>query len=124
MGLAMPTPTPLPDITAIPRAMIAAAFGVVQTVERAMAGDAAVRTAQDNAWEAVCADRARARHRAEVRRLVAEMATTGSTGQPAVGSSPRSSASHAATVPPAGGLPSGAGSLRVGSPVGAGARRS
>jgi hypothetical protein len=81
--------------------MISAALGVVQSVERAMAGDTAVRTAEDNAWEAVCADRARALHRENVRQRVASIAAAnGRTGQVSVGSSPRSSASQAATVLP------------------------
>jgi len=60
--------------TTIPRAVLSAAHGVVSTVERAMVGDARVRTARTNAWEALCADRHRAEHRAELRRLVAELA--------------------------------------------------
>jgi hypothetical protein len=75
------------DITAIPRAVISAAVGVVHSVERVV-GTGPVRTAQDNAWEAVCADRARARQRAEVRQLVARLS------QSDVGSSPRSRASQ------------------------------
>ena len=69
--MALPHPSPVHDITAIPRAVITAAVGVVHSVERAVARDARIRTAQDNAWEAVCADRARAQHCAEVRRVVA-----------------------------------------------------
>lgn len=58
------------DITAIPRAVITAAVGVVHTVERAV-GNGPIRTARDNAWEAVCADRAIARQRDEIRRTAA-----------------------------------------------------
>jgi hypothetical protein len=76
------------DITAIPRAVISAAVGVVHTVERAVGGGP-IRTARGNAWEAVCADRARAMERDEIRRVIAALA------QPAVGSSPRSRASQA-----------------------------
>jgi hypothetical protein len=106
------------DITALPRAVISAAVGVVQTVERAVAGDAHVRTAQRNAWEAVCADRDRARQRAEVRRMVAAIASAAGAGQLSVGSSPRSMASQTATVlavPPV---------ASVRPPVGSGAARS
>jgi hypothetical protein len=93
--MATPRLSPVHDITAIPRAFITVAVGVVHSVERAVVGDAHIRTARDNAWEAVCADRARAQQRAHVQRMVAAAA-----GQPSVGSSPRSSASQAATVPP------------------------
>lgn len=76
----------------IPRALLSAAAGIVFNVERAVVGDARVRTARRNAYEAVLADRARARHRAEMNVLVASLS------QVAVGSSPRSSASHASLV--------------------------
>jgi hypothetical protein len=69
------------------------AVGMIDTVERAVIGDARVRTARRNAWEAICADRARAIRQDEVRRLISQLN---------VGSSPRSSASQAAAVPSAG----------------------
>ncbi|MGN9907129.1 hypothetical protein ACTMTJ_06170 [Phytohabitans sp. LJ34] len=77
----------------IPRSVLSMAVGVIDTVERVVVGDARVRTAQRNAWEAICADRARALHHDEVRRLVSQLS---------VGSSPRSSASQAAVGPSAG----------------------
>jgi hypothetical protein len=61
------------DLTTISRAVAAAAAGVLHTVERAMVGDGHPRTARGNAWEAVCADRERARQRAEIRRMVAAL---------------------------------------------------
>ena len=61
-------------IADLPRAVLSAAFGMIDTAQRVVAGDK-VRTARDNAWEAVCADRARADHRAEVRRHVAMIVT-------------------------------------------------
>jgi hypothetical protein len=76
----------------IPRSVLSMAVGMIDTVERAVIGDARVRTAQRNAWEAICADRARALHHDEVRRLVSQLT---------VGSSPRSSASQAAVGPSA-----------------------
>lgn len=93
----------------IPRAVLSVAAGVLDSVERAMVGDARVRTARGNAWDAMCADRARAQNRDEVRRLVAALAAArpmpalpaelpGGAVQSNVGSSPRSSASHAALV--------------------------
>jgi len=102
------------DLTAIPRAVLSLAAEMVHTMERAVIGDGRIRTARGNAWEAICADRARAHHRDEVRKLVAALATQGTpvpavtavtagtvvpnvtrrAGQVRVGSSPRSSASH------------------------------
>lgn len=78
------------DLSAIPRAVLSAAVGVVQTLERAVVGEERMRTARGNAWEAVCADRARARQQAEVDRVVAALAA-----HRTVGSSPRSRASQA-----------------------------
>jgi hypothetical protein len=77
-------------LTDIPRAMLSAAIGMIDTVERAVAGGRQVRTSRGNAWEAVLADKARADLRDEVRRQVAHLT---------VGSSPRSSASQASLEP-------------------------
>ncbi|MGV9214755.1 hypothetical protein ACTFTM_23075 [Micromonospora sp. RB23] len=60
-------------LTTISRTMASLAVGVVHTLERAVVGEGRVRTARGNAWEAVCADRARADRRAELDRLVAEL---------------------------------------------------
>jgi len=59
----------------LPRAVLSAAFGVIDTAQRVVAGDKKVRTARSNAWEAVCADRARADQRDAVRRHVAMIVT-------------------------------------------------
>jgi hypothetical protein len=64
------------DLTSIPRAVLSVAAGVVHSVERAMVGDARIRTARGNAWEAICADRDRALRRDEIRALVASLAPT------------------------------------------------
>ncbi|MFC0528884.1 hypothetical protein [Phytohabitans kaempferiae] len=80
----------------IPRSVLSIAVGMIDTVERAVIGPARVRTARGNAWEAICADRARADRHDEVRRLVSQLS---------VGSSPRSSASQAAVGPSAGRRP-------------------
>lgn len=69
-------PTPTIGLTTISRTVAALAVGVVHTLERAVVGEDRIRTARDNAWEAVCADRARAARRAELDRLVAELAAT------------------------------------------------
>ncbi|MEH0934887.1 hypothetical protein [Micromonospora psammae] len=61
-------------LTTLSRTVASLAVGVVHTLERAVVGEARVRTARGNAWEAVCADRARADQRAELDRLVAELA--------------------------------------------------
>ncbi|WP_433386597.1 hypothetical protein [Micromonospora sp. KLBMP9576] len=61
-------------LTTISRTVASLAVGVVHTLERAVVGEARMRTAQGNAWAAVCADRARAEQRAELDRLVAELA--------------------------------------------------
>jgi len=112
---------------AVSRAVVSYAAEVVAGVERRMVGDANVRTAQGNAWAAICADRARAQARADLDAMVAALAArephqrnagrrraskaanqrnTGQAGkggkggknQLAVGSSPRSSASQAVRV--------------------------
>lgn len=69
---------PSVDITVVPRAVLAAAAGVVHSVERAVGGT--TRTAKGNAWEAVLADRRRANLRAEVNELVATRARAASRG--------------------------------------------
>ncbi|MFY1699261.1 hypothetical protein [Solwaraspora sp. WMMA2101] len=71
------------DLIAIPRAVVALAAEVAHSVERAVVGDHRVRTAQGNAWEAICADRARAHQRDEIRRLVATLASGRPTETPA-----------------------------------------
>jgi hypothetical protein len=84
---------------AVSRAVVAAAADLVTEVERRMVGEENVRTAQRNAWAAICADRARAQARADMDAMVAALTATARRGdQRAVGSSPRSSASQAALV--------------------------
>jgi hypothetical protein len=83
---------------AVSRAVVAAAADLVAEVERRVVGDENVRTAQGNAWAAMCADRARAQARADMDAMVAALAAQQPGGQRAVGSSPRSSASQAALV--------------------------
>ncbi|MER7891032.1 hypothetical protein ABTX15_14530 [Micromonospora sp. NPDC094482] len=67
-------PNPTVGLTTISRTVASLAVGVVHTLERAVVGEGRMRTARGNAWEAVCADRARADRRAELDRLVAELA--------------------------------------------------
>jgi hypothetical protein len=79
---------------AVSRAVVSYAAEMLGQVERRVVGDANVRTAQGNAWDAICADRARAQARADMEAMVAALARD----QRAVGSSPRSKASQAALV--------------------------
>ncbi|MER7419233.1 hypothetical protein ABT346_21030 [Micromonospora peucetia] len=67
-------PNPTIGLTTVSRTVASLAVGVVHTLERAVVGEARMRTARGNAWEAVCADRARAEQRADLDRLVAELA--------------------------------------------------
>ncbi|GAB3142283.1 hypothetical protein GCM10027290_16420 [Micromonospora sonneratiae] len=85
-------PGPAIDLSSISRAVASVAVGVVHTIERAVVGDAGGRIARDNAWAAVCADRARARRREEIRRMVAALtdAETTPPGSPATDAGPAS----------------------------------
>jgi hypothetical protein len=57
-------------LVGISRAVVSAAAELVGSLERAMIGEAKVRTARGNAWDAICEDRARARARDEMQQLV------------------------------------------------------
>lgn len=61
-----PTRQTTVDITAGPRAVIHTAADIIFRVSRTMLGEDRVPTAQGNAWEAMVADRERARQRAEL----------------------------------------------------------
>ena len=76
-------------IVAVSRALVSAAAELVAGVERAMVGDANVRTAQRNAQDAICADRARAQARDEMNELVAALLLANGTPTPHKVSSPR-----------------------------------
>jgi hypothetical protein len=58
---------------AVSRAVVSAAADLVTGVQRAVVGPTNVRTAQDNAWDAILADRARNAARDELTREVAAM---------------------------------------------------
>ncbi|GAB1690510.1 hypothetical protein [Krasilnikovia sp. M28-CT-15] len=99
---------------ALSRAVCSVAVDLVSGVERVVVGDGKVRTAQSNAWDAICADRAARQARADLDRLVADLLASGPpmrgdksrlVGPQVVGSSPRSSASHAALVSTGGASP-------------------
>ena len=51
---------PPTGIAALSRAAVARAADLVQSIERAVVGESKIRTAQGNAYAALCADRARA----------------------------------------------------------------
>lgn len=65
----MPAPTELssPDLTAAPRAVLRESIRLLYRV----IGEKRLGNASRNAWIAVCADRERARDRAEVIRMLA-----------------------------------------------------
>jgi hypothetical protein len=58
------------DLSAAPRAVVATAADLIYRVGCSVLGPGKLPTAQQNAWAAVCADRERARERAEVERLL------------------------------------------------------
>ncbi|AEV82702.1 hypothetical protein ACWT_1683 [Actinoplanes sp. SE50] len=63
----------------VSRALVAIAADVVTGVQRVVVGPDNMRTARDNAWSAIEADRARAAARAETSRAVAAMLASGRT---------------------------------------------
>ena len=63
----------LSGIVEFSRAVVSAAAELMAGVERAMASDGKVRTARGNAWDALQADQARARARAELEQVVAAL---------------------------------------------------
>ena len=66
-----PAAPALPGFAAVSRSVVSAAADLVAGVQRAMVGPANVRTARDNAWAAMLADRAANEARAELTREVA-----------------------------------------------------
>jgi hypothetical protein len=68
--------TPPAGFAALSRAFVAATADLVQSVERRVVGEQRIRTARDNAWEAMCADRARAQARDEMEAVVRAMLAT------------------------------------------------
>jgi hypothetical protein len=70
-------PAPPAGFAAVSRAVVAAAADLVIGVQRAVIGPEKVRTARDNAWDAMLADRARNEARAELTREVAALVAAG-----------------------------------------------
>jgi len=65
-----------PALAAVSRAFVSAAADLVTGVQKAVVGPANVRTARDNAWDAILADRARNQARADLSREVAALLAT------------------------------------------------
>ncbi|MEU4691258.1 hypothetical protein [Actinoplanes sp. NPDC023714] len=64
------------NLATVSRTLVALAADVVTGVQKVVVGPGNVRTARDNAWAAIQADRARAAARAETSRAVAAMIAT------------------------------------------------
>ena len=65
------------NLATVSRAVVSAAAELAATVERAVVGDDRIRTARGNAYEAICADRARAQARDEMDALVRALLADG-----------------------------------------------
>jgi len=68
-----PAPAHQAGLAAVSRAVVATAADLIGNVQRVVVGDENVRTARDNAWDAMLADRARNQARADLTREVAAM---------------------------------------------------
>jgi hypothetical protein len=64
---------PAVSFAEVSRAVVSAAADLVNGVQRAVIGTANVRTARDNAWDAMLADQARNQARADLTREVAQI---------------------------------------------------
>ena len=75
--MAFPTAPTAPaeqaGFAAVSRAVVSAAADLVTGVQRAVVGPTNIRTARDNAWDAILADRARNAARDELTREVTAM---------------------------------------------------
>ena len=60
-------------LAAVSRVVVATAADLISNVQRVVVGDENFRTARDNAWDAMLADRARNQARADLTREVAAM---------------------------------------------------
>jgi hypothetical protein len=98
MAISAPADAQPSGLVEISRSVVSAAAELVGSLERAMVGEANVRTARGNAWDAICADRARAQARAEMQQLVRALMAEGPRAAPPSGPvasdpAPRSGAS-------------------------------
>ncbi|MET0419823.1 MAG: hypothetical protein ABW022_27715 [Actinoplanes sp.] len=69
-----------PPVAAAARAFVSAAADLVINVQRVVVGPDNVRTARDNAWDAILADRARNQARADLTREVTAIVAAGRSG--------------------------------------------
>jgi hypothetical protein len=67
---AQPAPA---GLAAVSRAVIATAADLIGNVQRVVVGEENIRTARDNAWDAMLADQARNQARADLTREVAAL---------------------------------------------------
>jgi hypothetical protein len=68
-----PTPSSAAGFAAVSRAVVSAAADLVTGVQRAVVGPTKFRTARDNAWDAILADRARNQAREDLTREIASI---------------------------------------------------
>ncbi len=68
-----PAPAQPAGLAAVSRAVVATAADLISNVQRVVVGEENVRTARDNAWDAMLADRARNQARADLIREVAAL---------------------------------------------------
>ena len=68
-----PAPAQPAGLASVSRAVVSTAADLISTVQRAVVGDDNFRTARDNAWDAMLADRARNQARADLSREVAAL---------------------------------------------------
>ncbi|MCU7723491.1 hypothetical protein ODJ79_07190 [Actinoplanes sp. KI2] len=73
MASVQSSPAQPAGLAAVSRVVVSTAADLISTVQRAVVGDENVRTARDNAWDAMLADRARNQARADLTREVAAM---------------------------------------------------
>jgi hypothetical protein len=67
------TPTAPAGFAEVSRAVVSAAVDLVTAAQRAVIGHTNIRTARDNAWDAMLADQARNQARADLTREVAAL---------------------------------------------------
>jgi hypothetical protein len=78
----MATELPQPmNFAVVSRVLVSVAAEVANGVQRAVVGSDNVRTARENAWDAIQADRARAAARVETARAVAAMIASAPAGR-------------------------------------------
>ncbi|OJF13294.1 hypothetical protein [Couchioplanes caeruleus] len=83
---------------AVSRTVVSYAAVLIAGVERRLVGEENVRTAQGNAWAAMCADRARAQARADLDALVATLAARPRRRNAGHGATPRAKAAPGTLV--------------------------